>query len=115
MPGRRNGWISHKADPPAGAGRASAELSREANGEQGSPRDHCEQEIGGESAGSARNADTDGFSDCPDGMAGFAQPERAGGAKVDAVVKTVDLKSGGEAPGTAGEIEKSRGLAVALH
>ena len=65
--------------------------------------------------GGASNADTDGSSDWPDGMAGFAQPERPGGAKVEAVVATVDLKSGGEAPGTAGEIEKSRGLAVALH
>src|SRR5437870_1306370 len=37
-------------------------------------------------------------------MAGFAQPERAGSAKVEAVVAAIDLKSCGEASGTAGEI-----------
>ena len=65
--------------------------------------------------GGTSNADADGFSDWPDGMAGFAEPERAGSAKVEAVVATVDLKSGSEAPGAAGEIEESRGLAMALH
>ncbi len=48
-------------------------------------------------------------------MAGFAQPERAGSAEVEAVVATVDLKSGSEAPGAAGEIEEPGGLAMALH
>ncbi len=61
------------------------------------------------------NADADGFSDGANGMAGFAQPERAGGAEVEAVVAAIDLKSGGEASGAAGEIEKPGGLAMALH
>jgi len=55
------------------------------------------------------------FSDWPDGMAGFAQPERAGSAKVEPVVAAVDLKSGRKPSGAACEIEKSSGLAVALH
>jgi len=45
----------------------------------------------------------------------FAQPERAGGAKVEPVVAAIDLKSGGEASRTAREIKKLTGLAVALH
>ncbi len=48
-------------------------------------------------------------------MAGFAKPQLAGGAEVAAVVTAVDLKSGGEASGAAGEVEKPNGLAVALH
>ncbi len=65
--------------------------------------------------GGTSNADADGFSDGPDGMACFAQPERAGGAEVAAVVAAVDLKGGGEASGAAGKIEKPCGLAVAPH
>src|SRR5437016_113775 len=48
-------------------------------------------------------------------MTGFAQPERAAGAKVEAVVAAIDLKGGGEASGPAGEIEKSSGIAATLH
>ncbi len=48
-------------------------------------------------------------------MAGFAKPERTRGAKVEAVVAAIDLKSGGEASGAAREIKKLTGLAVALH
>jgi hypothetical protein len=48
-------------------------------------------------------------------MAGFAKPELAGGAEVEAVVATVDFESGGEASGAPGEVEKPNGLAVALH
>jgi len=65
--------------------------------------------------GGARNADADGFSDWRERMAGFAQPERTGSAEVEAVVAAVDLKSGGEASGAAGKVEKPSGLAVALH
>jgi hypothetical protein len=65
--------------------------------------------------GGTGNADADGFSDGANGMVGFAQPQRAGGAKVEAVVAAIDLKSGGEASWTAGEIEKPGGLAMALH
>ena len=65
--------------------------------------------------GGTGNSDADRFSDGADGMTGFAQPERAGGAKIEAVVAAIDLKSGSEAPGAAGEIQKSSGLAVALH
>ena len=65
--------------------------------------------------GGTGNADADGFSDGANGMAGFTQPEGAGGAKVEAVVAAIDSKSGGEASGAAGEIEKPSGLAVALH
>ncbi len=61
------------------------------------------------------DADADGFSDWPDGMANFAQPERGGSAEIYAVVVAVDLKGGSEASRAAGEIEKPGGLAVALH
>jgi len=64
--------------------------------------------------GGASNADADGFPDGPDGMACFAQPERSGGAEVEAVVAAVDLKSGGEASGSTREIKKPGGPAVAL-
>src|SRR5260370_16729769 len=59
------------------------------------------------------NADADGFSDGPDGMASFAQPERAGGAEVEAVVAAVDLKGGGEASRAAAHIQDQCGLPVA--
>src|SRR6266513_3336877 len=65
--------------------------------------------------GGTGNADVDGFSNRANGMAGFAQPERAGGAEVEAVVAAIDLKSCGEASWTAGEVEKPSSLAVALH
>ena len=65
--------------------------------------------------GGARNADADSFSDWSGRTAGFAQPERAGGAKVETVVAAIDLKSGGEASRAAREIEKLASLAVALH
>jgi len=65
--------------------------------------------------GGARNANADTFSDWSDWTAGFAQPERAGGAKVEPVVAAIDLKSGGEASRAAREIKKLTGLAVALH
>ena len=65
--------------------------------------------------GGTGNANADGFSDGANRMAGFTQPEGAGGAKVEAVVAAIDLKSGGQASGAAGDIEKPSGLAVALH
>jgi hypothetical protein len=65
--------------------------------------------------GGAGNPDAHSFSDRPDGMADFAQPERAGSAKVEAIVAAVDLEGGGEASGPACEIENSSGLAMALH
>jgi hypothetical protein len=48
-------------------------------------------------------------------MAGFAQPELAGGAQVEPVVAAVDLKGGGEPSRATREIEKPSGLAVPLH
>jgi hypothetical protein len=63
----------------------------------------------------AGDADADGFSDGPHGMADFAEPEWAASAKVEAVVMAMDLKGGGEASRPAREIENSSGLAVALH
>jgi hypothetical protein len=65
--------------------------------------------------GGTRNADADSFSDGPGRMADFAQPERAGSAKVEAVVAAVDLKGGSKPSGSAGEIEKPSDFAIALH
>jgi hypothetical protein len=65
--------------------------------------------------GGASDADADGFFDGPGGMAGFAQPKRPGSAQVEAIVTAVNFKSSREAPGAAGEVEKSRRLAMALH
>jgi hypothetical protein len=48
-------------------------------------------------------------------MAGDAEPERPGGAQIQAIVPAVDLKSSGETAGTAREIEKASGLAMELH
>jgi hypothetical protein len=57
----------------------------------------------------------DGFSNRPNGMVAFSEPERALGAEVKTVVTAVDLERGGKAARSAGQIKKSRGLAVALH
>src|ERR1700674_733085 len=48
-------------------------------------------------------------------MTGFAQPERAGSAEIQTVVAAVNLKSGSEASGPAGEVEEPNGPALALH
>src|SRR5260370_41787214 len=58
--------------------------------------------------GGARNADTDRSSDWHDGMAGFAQPEHAGGAKFEAVVAMGGLPSGDDGRGSGGEVEERR-------
>jgi len=57
----------------------------------------------------------DRFSNRPDGMVAFAEPKRALGAEVKTVVTAVDLKRGGKAARTAGEIKKPSGLAVLAH
>jgi len=51
--------------------------------------------------GSSRDADSNGFADGTGGVLHRAEPERSVSAKIEAVVATVDLKSGGEAAGTA--------------
>jgi hypothetical protein len=48
-------------------------------------------------------------------MAGEAEPERPGGAQIQAIMAAVNLKSSGETAGTTGEIEKASGLAMNLH
>jgi hypothetical protein len=63
----------------------------------------------------ASNADANGFSDNARRLFRFAEPERARCAKIEAVVATVDLKSGSEASRAAGEIEKPHRLTLALH
>ena len=57
----------------------------------------------------------DRFSNRPDGMVAFAEPKRTLGAEVKTIVTAVDLKRGGKAAGTAGEIKKPSGLAVLAH
>jgi hypothetical protein len=50
---------------------------------------------------SAGDADSNAFGDGPDGMLRYAKPERAGSAKIEAVVAAVDLKGSGKAAGPA--------------
>src|SRR2546427_8149079 len=68
-----------------------------------------------EPIGGVSDADADGFSDWPQGMANFAQRERGGSAEIQAVVAAPDLKGGSKASRAAREIEKPGVLAVALH
>jgi len=51
--------------------------------------------------GSAGDPDSNALDDGAGAMLCHAEPERAGSAKIDAVVAAVDLKSGGETAGTA--------------
>src|SRR6266436_5687435 len=59
-----------------------------------------------ESIGGTSNTDADRAFDEANRMTGFAQPERARGTKVEAIVAAIDFKGRGEASGPAGEIEK---------
>jgi len=68
-----------------------------------------------ESIGGVSDTYADCFSNRPDGMVAFAEPKRAPGAEVKTVVTAVDLKRGGKAAGTAGEIKRPSGLAVLAH
>ena len=61
------------------------------------------------------NADSNGFADGASSKAGDAEPQRPGGAQIQAIVAAVDLKSSSETAGTTGEIEKASGLAMNLH
>src|SRR6267154_4381726 len=55
-----------------------------------------------ESIGGASNTDADRAFDGANRMTGFAQPERARGTKVEAIVAAIDFKGRGEASGPAG-------------
>jgi hypothetical protein len=65
--------------------------------------------------GGAGDADANGLADGADREVCSPEPERAGCAKIEAVVAAVDSKGRAQAAGTAGEIEKASGLAMAPH
>jgi hypothetical protein len=70
----------------------------------------AKREIGG-----AGDADANGFPDGADGEVCFAEPERAGGTEIEAIVAPVNSKGGGEPAWATSEIEKASGLAMTLH
>lgn len=68
-----------------------------------------------ELVGRARDPDANGPGDRPGGTLGNAEPERPLSAEIETVVTPIDLQGRRQAPRTARQIQKTMGLAVALH
>jgi len=63
----------------------------------------------------ARDADPNGFADSAGRKIRGGEPQRSAAAQIQAVVATVDSKSSGEAAGSARQVERTSGFAMALH